>query len=78
MDNGDNKIFNGWYASLIKRGLELVAIEMKAEVDKVKASGKNCLYTKGFVDMTMKEINGLVDDTTKPDTSKTIELDYSK
>jgi len=62
----EKQVFNGFYANLLKRGLELAGDEMKASVDEAEARNKQCLWTKDFVDITVKEINGLLDDTTKP------------
>lgn len=50
------KNVNGFEKYLIAEGLNKVQAEMIAEIDAVEKAGKNPLMTKGYVEMTIKEL----------------------
>jgi len=55
------KKFNGWENALLKRGLKILQKEMEEEIEKIEASGRNPIMTKGFVEMSLKELKEKID-----------------
>ena len=49
------KKFNGFERHLLETGLNLVMDQMKDDICKIEASGKNPLMTKDYVDMIFAE-----------------------
>ena len=47
--------FNGFESHLLETGLKNVSEQMKEDIRKVEAEGKNALMTEGYVDMIIQE-----------------------